>query len=69
MKLDEITEDEFKARLDGSYERKLRAAYFSGYDDGFDDGAYQEGGGPVTSSAEIEGQYQVWLKDVTRHEV
>lgn len=69
MKLVEITKDEFKGKLDGSYERKLRAAYFSGYDDGFDAGAYQEGGGPVISDASIEGQYQDWLKDVTRHKV
>lgn len=68
-----MTKDEFKAKLDGSFQRLLRAAYVSGYDDGYDQGCYEGSGAAFAkgtkSDVEIEGCFQEWLNDPTRHEV
>lgn len=62
----------FKAKLDGSFQRLLRAAYLSGYDDGYDHGCYEANGPSSTgmkSDIEMEACFQEWLNDPMRHEV
>ena len=59
-----VSKTEFKAKLDGSFERKLRAAYVAGYQDGYDEGAY---GGTGYTTEEVESMFQSWLKDPQRH--
>lgn len=60
-----VSKTEFKAKLDGTFERKLRAAYMAGFQDGFDDGAFADF--DDLRPEEIETLFQSWLKDPISH--
>lgn len=62
------SKQEFKAKLDGSFEDKLRAAYMAGFQDGQDDGLETATSNPAPPlRAWLEAQFQSWLKDPQAH--